>query len=199
MKTAMLNARVPEWYIDSCEKIQYMFPKAHACAYVMSAMRIAWFKVYQPVNYYAAYFSIREQDFDVDAMLSGYDAITKRIVDLEGKGYEASNKEASVLSCLRICREASARGMIFDPISLEKSDSRNFVVVGDNHLIPPFRTIDGLGETVAKAIVEERKKRDFLSIEELQMRCKISGTLIDKMREMHILDGLPESSQLSLF
>ena len=198
-KEKMQQAGIVEWYIDSCEKIQYMFPKAHACAYVMSAMRIAWFKVYQPVNYYAAYFSIREQDFDVDAMLSGYDAITKRIVDLEGKGYEASNKEASVLSCLRICREASARGMIFDPISLEKSDSRNFVVVGDNHLIPPFRTIDGLGETVAKAIVEERKKRDFLSIEELQMRCKISGTLIDKMREMHILDGLPESSQLSLF
>ena len=198
-KEKMVEAGIVPWYIDSCEKIQYMFPKAHACAYVMSAMRIAWFKVYQPVNYYAAYFSIRESDFDVDAMIKGYDAITKRIVDLEGKGYEASNKEASVLSCLQICREAAARGVIFDPINLEKSDSRNFVVTPDNHLIPPFRTIDGLGDTVSRAIVIEREKKPFLSIEDLQMRAKVSQTLIDKLRDMHILDGLPESSQLSLF
>ena len=198
-KQKMIDAGIVSWYIDSCEKIQYMFPKAHACAYVMSAMRIAWFKVYQPVNYYAAYFSIRESDFDVDAMLKGYDAISKRIVDLENKGYEASNKEVSVLGCLHICREASARGVIFDPINLNVSDSRNFVVSSEGHLIPPFRTIDGLGETASRAIVEERKKREFISIEDLQMRAKLSQTLIDKMRDMHILDGLPESSQLSLF
>ena len=198
-KAKMQEAGIVSWYIDSCEKIQYMFPKAHACAYVMSAMRIAWFKVYQPINYYAAYFSIRESDFDVDVMIKGYDAITKRIIDLENKGFEASNKETSVLGCLRICREATARGIIFDPISLERSDSKKFVVNGTNHLIPPFRTIDGLGDTVANAIVEEREKRPFLSIEELQNRAKVSGTLIDKLREMHILDGLPESSQLSLF
>ena len=198
-KQKMEEAGIVSWYIDSCEKIQYMFPKAHACAYVMSAMRIAWFKVYQPINYYAAYFSIRESDFDVDAMIQGYDAITKRIVDLENKGYEASNKETSILGCLHICQEASARGIIFDQIDLNKSDSRNFIVNGENHLIPPFRTIDGLGETVSKAIVEERKKREFLSIEDLQTRAKISSTLIDKLRDMHILDGLPESSQLSLF
>ena len=198
-KAKMEEAGIVSWYIDSCEKIQYMFPKAHACAYVMSAMRIAWFKVYQPINYYAAYFSIRENDFDVDVMLEGYDAITKRIIDLENKGFEASNKETSVLGCLRICQEASARGIIFNPISLDKSDSRNFVVVDEKHLIPPFRSIDGLGETVSKAIVEEREKRPFISIEDLQMRAKVSATLIDKLRDMHILDGLPESSQLSLF
>ena len=198
-KKKMQDAGIVPWYIDSCEKIQYMFPKAHACAYVMSAMRIAWFKVYQPVNYYAAYFSIRESDFDVDAMIKGYDAITKRIVDLEGKGYEATNKETSVLGCLTICREASARGIIFDPISLTKSDSKNFLVSSEGHLIPPFRTIDGLGDTVSKTIVEEREKKEFLSIEDLQMRGKLSTTLIEKMRDMHILDGLPESSQLSLF
>ncbi len=198
-KAKMQEAGIVDWYIDSCEKIQYMFPKAHACAYVMSAMRIAWFKVYQPINYYAAYFSIRESDFDIDVMLSGYDAINRRIEDLENKGYEASKKEQSVLGCLLICREASARGIIFDPISLDKSDSKKFIVMGNNHLIPPFRTIDGLGETVSKAIVEEREKKAFLSIEDLQQRAKISQTLIDKLRDMHILDGLPESSQLSLF
>ena len=198
-KEKMKEAGIVDWYIDSCEKIQYMFPKAHACAYVMSAMRIAWFKVYQPVNYYAAYFSIRESDFDIDAMIKGYDAITKRIIDLENKGHEASNKEASVLGCLTICREAAARGIIFDPISIDKSHSRNFLVSHEGHLIPPFRCIDGLGESVSKQIVEEREKREFLSIEDLQMRGKLNSTLIEKMRDMHILDGLPESSQLSLF
>lgn len=198
-KKMMQEAGIVDWYINSCEKIQYMFPKAHACAYVMSAMRIAWFKVYQPVNYYAAYFSIREYDFDIDAMISGYDAINRRIIDLENKGYEASNKESSTLGCLLICREAAARGIIFDPIDLQKSDSKNFVVSENGHLIPPFRTIDGLGETVSKLIVSEREKKPFLSIEDLQQRAKISATLIDKLRDMHILDGLPESSQLSLF
>ena len=198
-KAKMQEAGIVDWYIDSCEKIQYMFPKAHACAYVMSAMRIAWFKVYQPINYYAAYFSIREADFDIDAMISGYDAITKRITDLEGKGYEVSNKEASVLGCLKICQEATARGIVFDPISLDKSDSSKFVVNGENHLIPPFRTIDGLGDAVSKLIVEEREKKPFLSIEDLQNRTKLNSTLVDKLRDMHILDGLPESSQLSLF
>ena len=198
-KEKMQEAGIVDWYIDSCEKIQYMFPKAHACAYVMSAMRIAWFKVYQPVNYYAAYFSIRENDFDIDVMIKGYDAISKRIIDLENKGYEVSNKEASILGCLIICREATARGIIFDPISLTKSDSKNFLVSSEGHLIPPFRCIDGLGDTASRAIVEEREKKPFLSIEDVQMRGKLSSTLIDKMRDMHIFDGLPESSQLSLF
>ena len=198
-KRKMHEANIVDWYIDSCEKIQYMFPKAHACAYVMSAMRIAWFKVYQPINYYAAYFSIREADFDIDTMINGYDAISKRIVDLENKGYEATNKESSILGCLRICQEATARGIIFDQISLDKSDSKDFLVSNKGHLIPPFRTIDGLGDTVSKLIVEEREKKEFLSIEDLQNRAKISSTLIEKLRDMHILDDLPESSQLSLF
>ena len=198
-KSMMMDANIVPWFIDSCEKIQYMFPKAHACAYVMSAMRIAWFKVYQPINYYAAYFSIREADFDLDAMLMGYNAINTKIRELEEKGFEATNKEVSTLSCLKICREATARGIKFMPIDLYKSDSRNFIVYDETHLIPPFRAIDGLGDTVSRAIVEERKKREFLSIEDLQNRSKLSSTLIDKLRDMHILDGIPESSQLSLF
>ena len=197
-KTKMQEAGIVDWYINSCEKIQYMFPKAHACAYVMSAIRIAWFKVYQPLNYYATYFSIRTFDFDIDAMVKGYDAIYKRLVDLENKGFEASNKESNILETLKIALEASARGVNFGQISLDKSDSKKFIIEGDT-LIPPFRALDGLGDTVASAIIEERSKRYFLSIEDLQKRAKVSQTLIDKMRDMHILDDLPESSQLSLF
>ena len=197
-KAKMQEAGIVDWYINSCEKIQYMFPKAHACAYVMSAIRIAWFKVYQPLNYYATYFSIRTFDFDIDAMVKGYDAIYKRLVDLENKGFEASNKESNIIETLKIALEASARGVKFGQISLDKSDSKKFIIEGDT-LIPPFRALDGLGDTVASAIIEERSKRYFLSIEDLQKRAKVSQTLIDKMRDMHILDDLPESSQLSLF
>jgi len=198
-KQMMIDAGIIDWYIDSCEKIKYMFPKAHACAYVMSAIRIAWFKVYQPVNYYATYFSIRATDFDIETMIKGYDAICKRIIDLENKGYEASNKEVSILDSLRIAKEATARKIVFVPIDLNKSDSSKFLINENGELIPPFSTIDGLGDTVSKAIVQEREKQPFLSIEDLQKRAKVSQTLIDKLREMHILDGLPESSQLSLF
>ena len=197
-KQKMSDAGIVDWSINSCEKIQYMFPKAHACAYVMSAIRIAWFKVYQPLNYYATYFSIRVTDFDIETMIKGYDAIYKKIVDLENKGYEISNKEAGILDSLKIALEASARKIKFGEISLDNSDSQNFKII-DGVLIPPFRTIDGLGDTVAKAIVEEREKKYFLSIEDLQKRAKISQTLIEKMRDMHILDNLPESSQLTLF
>ena len=198
-KQKMVEAGIVDWYIDSCEKIKYMFPKAHACAYVMSAIRIAWFKVYQPINYYATYFSIRVTDFDIEVMIKGNDAINKRIVDLENKGYEASNKETNILDSLKIAREATARGIVFAPIDLDKSHSSKFLINEKGELIPPFRTIDGLGDTVSKAIVEEREKRPFISIEDLQKRAKVSQTLIDKLRDMHILDGLPESSQLSLF
>ena len=198
-KQKMQEAGIEEWYINSCEKIQYMFPKAHACAYVMSAMRIAWFKVYQPLNYYATYFSIRVIDFDIETMIKGYDAICKKIVDLENKGFEVSNKESNILDSLRIAKEATARGISFSPLNLAKSHSLKFIVDSNNCLIPPFRTIDGLGDTVSNAIVEEREKREFLSIEDLQKRAKVSQTLIDRLKEMKVLDGLPESSQLSLF
>ena len=197
-KEMMEKAGIVDWYIDSCQKIQYMFPKAHACAYVMSAIRIAWFKVYQPINYYATYFSIRATDFDIETMIKGYDAIYKRIIDLENKGFEISNKETNILDSLRIALEATARGIKFGDISIENSDATRFKII-DGVLIPPFRTIDGLGDTVAHAIVEEREKRYFLSIEDLQKRAKVSQTLIDKLKEMHILDHLPDSSQLSLF
>ena len=196
----MRDANIPEWYIESCHKIKYMFPKAHAVAYVMSALRIAWFKLYKPIMYYATHFSIKVFDFDIEAMIKGYDAMKQRIIEINNKGFDASNKENSILEGLQIALEASCRGIKFAPIDLAKSDSDKFIIAEDGMtLIPPFRAIDGLGETVARKIVEEREKNYFLSIEDLQKRAKVSATLIDKMRMMGILDGMDESSQLSIF
>lgn len=200
-KKIMEDANIPDWYIESCHKIQYMFPKAHACAYVMSAIRIAWFKVYQPLNYYATFFSIRIVDFDIETMIKGYDAIKLKIEDLENKGFEITKKETDILEGLKVALEATARGIKFGNLDLNKSDAIKFVIsdTEENTLIPPFRAIDGLGDTVGKSIVQERATRTFLSIEDLQKRAKVSTTLIDKMKMMKILKDLPESNQLSLF
>ncbi len=196
----MKEVDIPDWYIDSCYKIKYMFPKAHACAYVMSAIRIAWFKVYRPVLYYAAYFSIRSDDFDIETMIKGYNAIRSKMEDLKLKGYDISNKEENISTVLELALEATARGITIANVNLMKSDASRFLVDEENKvLIPPFRTIDGLGDTVAKTIVEERNIREFISIEDLQKRGKASATIIEKMKRMGILDGMPESSQLSLF
>ena len=200
-KQVMIDNNIPNWYIESCHKIQYMFPKAHACAYVMSAIRIAWFKVYQPLNYYATFFSIRVVDFDIETMIKGYDAIKLKIEDLENKSHEITKKEGDILETLKIALEATARGIKFANINLQKSDAVKFIKsdIEENTLIPPFRAIDGLGDTVGKTIVQEREIKEFLSMEDLQKRGKVSTTLIDKMRSMKILDSLPESNQLSLF
>ncbi|MEG2232767.1 MAG: PolC-type DNA polymerase III [Bacilli bacterium] len=195
----MKEASIASWFIESCRKIKYMFPKAHAAAYVTSAYRIAYFKVHHPIWYYTAYFSIRCTDFDIESMIKGYDAIKEKMVEISNKGYEATNKDEAVLGVLEISLEAVARGIKFANVNLYKSEAVNFVIDGEDTLIPPFRTIDGLGDTVAQKIVEERKKGEFLSIEDLAKRCKVSGTIIDKLRIMKVLDGMDESSQLSLF
>ena len=195
----MREANIPEWFIESCHKIKYMFPKAHAAAYVISAFRIAWYKVHMPVYYYSSWLSCKATDVDVEAMISGYNAIKTRILDIVDKDKEATNKEMGQLESLRISLEASARGMKFTDIDLYNSEATVWKADGDNNIIPPFTAIDGLGETVAQNIVEERKKKDFMSIEDFQTRCKISGTLIDKLKVMGILKDLPESSQITLF
>ena len=195
----MEEAGIEKWFIDSCGKIKYMFPKAHAAAYVISAFRIAWFKVHMPALYYATYFSARITDYDIDVMIKGYSAIKSRMEEIVNKGYEASNKESSILETLKLALEATARGIKFLPIDLNESEATTFKVKSETEMYPPFSSIDGLGDTVAKNIVEERKKKAFLSIEEVQKRAKVSGTLIDKMRTMGIFDGMQESNQLSLF
>ena len=194
----MREKNIEDWYIDSCTKIKYMFPKAHAVAYVMMACRVAWFKVHMPIYYYAAYLSVRRNDFDIDAMIKGYDAIKARIIEIQNKGYEKTNKEEAILEALYTALEFTARGFKFGNIDLYKSDAVNFVIEGDT-LIPPFRAIDGLGGVVANKIVEEREKGNFISIEDFQKRGKVSQTIIDKMRVMGILKDMPETNQLTLF
>ena len=193
------KADIEPWFIESCRKIKYMFPKAHAVAYVINAFRLAYYKVHKPAVYYAAQFSAEYDDFDVDAMIKGYEAVKQRIIEINEKGYDATNKESSVLECLKVALEALARNIKFKPVNLYKSHYHDFVIDDDGNLIPSFRAIDGLGEVVAKNIVEEREKGEFISIEDLQKRAKLSSTLIEKLRSMGILDGMDESSQLTLF
>ena len=198
-ENTLKEAGIADWYIDSCHKIKYMFPKAHAAAYVTSAFRIAWYKVHMPVHYYASWLTCKAADVEVTTMLKGYDGIKERLIEIHNKGRDASKKEQDVEESLHVCLEATARGMKFVNVDLYESDATLFKVKSDTEIIPPFNSIEGLGETVAKNIVKEREKKKFLSIEDLQVRAKISETLIDNMRMMGILDGMDESNQLSLF
>jgi len=152
-----------------------------------------------PVHFYASWLTSKATDVDVEVMIKGYDAIRNRIIEIQNKGYDATNKELGQLESLKVALEATARGIKFLPIELNKSNSTVWNVKDDNSIYPPFSSIDGLGVVVANKIVEEREKGTFLSIEDLQNRGKVSQTLIDRMRMMGILDGLDESSQLSLF
>ena len=195
----MEKAGIEQWYIDSCAKIKYMFPKAHAAAYVISAFRIAWYKVHMPAYYYASWFSTKATDFNIEAMIKGYDTIKEVLIEIENKGFEATNKEAGVAECLKLALEASARGIKISNIDLYKSKGTLFGVEDDKTIIPPFSSIDGLGDVVARNIEAEAKKNPFISIEDFQTRCKVSSTLIEKMKLMGIFQDMPETSQLSLF
>ena len=195
----MQEANIPEWFIGSCAKIKYMIPNAHAAAYVISAFRIAWYKVHMPVYFYASWYSSKATDVDVENMIKGYTSIKSRIEDIQAKGYEATNKENGQAESLKVALEATARGIKFLNVDLYESDATVWIAKNDTEIYPPFNAIDGLGDTVAKNIVAERQKGKFISIEDVQKRAKISQTLIDKMKEMGILKDLPDSNQLSLF
>ena len=194
----MRENNVPEWYIESCLKIKYMFPKAHAAAYVLMALRVAWFKVHKPLLYYCAYFSVRAQDFDIVAMSQGKEMIKQRMKEIRDKGNDASTKEVNLLTVLELANEMCERGFNFKMVDIEKSDAVNFVIEGDS-LIAPFRSIPGLGLNVANKIVESRQEQPFISKKDLATRGKVSKTLIDYMTENKVLDDLPDENQLSLF
>lgn len=196
----MRKFKIPEWFIGSCQKIKYMFPKAHATAYVMMGFRVAWFKLYYPINYYSNYFGIRCFDFDIGSMIKGPAAIRGKIAEITNKGFNATNKEKNTLEVLKIALEMTLRGFEFRNINIEKSDSRFFVIDEDQKSIYfPFRALDGLGDNVAKKIIEERNIRPFISIEDLQNRCKVNNTTIERLKLLGVLDGMNESNQLSLF
>ena len=196
----MQENKIPDWFIGSCKKIKYMFPKAHATAYVMMGYRVAWYKVYYPIYYYANYLGIRCFDFDIASMLQGSNGIRAKIAEIQAKGYEATNKETNTKDVLSVALEMCERGFKFRNISLTKSDSRFFVIDEDKKSIYfPFRALDGLGDSVASKIIEERAKHEFISIEDFQNRCKINNTSIERLRTLGVLDGMNESNQLSLF
>lgn len=194
----MRKANVPQWYMDSCLKIKYMFPRAHAAAYVLMALRIAYFKVYFPLVYYCAFFSVRADDFDVVAMAHGKDAVKHRMAEINEQGNDASAKDKSLLTILELANEMLERGFKFKMVDLNKSDAANWLIDGDS-LIAPFRAVPGLGLNVAKQIVAAREEKPFLSKEDLAERGKVSKTLIDFLTVNHVLDGLPDSNQLDLF
>jgi len=194
----MRKCGVPEWYIDSCLKIEYMFPKAHAAAYVISAVRTAYFKLYYPIEFYAAYFSVRAEDFDLETLCQGYDAILRRLNEIEEKGMNATTKEKNSVSILEMALEMTARGFVFKPIDLYRSDAVKFKIDG-NALIPPFAAISGIGENAARNIAAARDEGPFLSIEDFQTRSRASKTIVEQLAAMGCFRGLPETNQLSLF
>lgn len=189
---------VPEWYIESCKKIKYMFPKAHAVAYVMMAFRIAWFKVHEPRAFYSAYFTIRAKAFDASIMTHGDDLVLSHMEELNKKE-KITAAEKDMLVTLEVCHEFYRRGFIFEPIDLYESDSKKFLVT-DRGLRPPFTAIPGLGEVAACSIIAERQKREFLSMDEIQARCnKVSKSVIELLEKNGALGDLPQSSQMSFF
>ena len=196
---AMRAANVPEWYMDSCKKIKYMFPKAHAVAYVTMAFRIAWFKVYYPEAFYIAYFSVRADDFDASIMTKGIGVARQAIEDLKEKKNNGtiSPKEENLMPILEICVEMYARGVGFIPIDLYKSEATNFVPT-ENGILPPLNAFPGMGDNAARAIVEARKDGEFKTIEEFRTRTGVTKTIIEMLVQEGCLD-IPETDQVSLF
>ena len=194
----MLRHDVPDWYIWSCKKIKYMFPKAHAAAYVMMAFRIAWYKIFYPLAYYAAYFSIRASAFSYELMCLGQEKLEHYLDDYKKRGDSLSKKEQDSLKDMKIVQEMYARGYEFLPLDLYQADARRFRIL-DGKLMPSLSTIDGLGEKAADAVMEAAQEGRFLSKDDFRDRTKVSKTVIDLMSDLGILGDLPESNQLSLF
>ena len=197
-ETAMLAANVPDWYIWSCKKIQYMFPKAHAAAYVMMAWRIAYFKVFYPLEYYASFFSIRATAFNYELMCQGRERLEYYLTDFERRKDTLTKKDQDTVKDMRIVQEMYARGFEFVPIDIYKAKAQAFQIL-DGKLMPALSTIEGLGDKAAEAVEEAAKDGPFLSRDDFRQRTKVSKTVIDLMCDLGILGELPESNQLSLF
>ncbi|MBO4505562.1 MAG: PolC-type DNA polymerase III [Lachnospiraceae bacterium] len=199
MEQAMIDHEVPQWYIDSCKKIKYMFPKAHACAYMMMAFRIAYFKIYYPLAYYAAYFSIRAADFDCAKMCGGKEHLVECMKALKRKKAEGTltAKEDGEYDDMRSVLEFYARGLEFMPIDIYKVKARHFQIF-DNKLMPSLSSVSGLGDKAAEQICDAAARGQFLSLDDFKKRCKVGDTVVQTLTELGVLAGLPESNQMSL-
>jgi DNA polymerase-3 subunit alpha (Gram-positive type) len=197
MEEAMVAAGVPDWYIWSCKQIKYMFPKAHAAAYVMMAFRIAYFKVYYPLAYYAAYFSIRASAFNYELMCQGRAKLEEHMADYKRRSNTLTKKEQDTFKDMRIVQEMYARGFEFLPIDVYSAKAHHFQII-DGKLMPSLSTIDGLGDKAADGVVEAAKHGPFLSRDDFKIRCKVSSTVVDTMARLGLLGDLPQSNQMSL-
>ena len=195
---AMQEHDVPEWYIESLAKIGYLFPKAHAVAYVMMAFRIAWFKVHEPLAFYATFFTVRAKAFDAEYCCAGLDAVKRKIREIENNK-DASAVEQDLMTTLEVCYEFYRRGFHFDTIDIYRSDATKFTVT-EGGLLPPFISVHGLGEAAALDTVEKRRGKEFISVEEFSMCCnKLSKTHIEQLRALGAFAGMADTSQLTLF
>ena len=194
----MRASNVPDWYIDSCKKIKYMFPKAHAAAYVMSAIRLGWYKVHMPLAFYSGYWSAAPGGFDGELAMRGKDAILQALEDIKNKGKEATQKDNETYSAMLMVYEYLSRGFKFLPVDIYKSDSK-YYLPEDGKIRLPFSSLSGLGEAAAQNIVESRSGGEYLSVEDLRQRTGISKSVIEILQTNGALDGLSETSQISLF
>ena len=190
---------VPDWYIGSCQKIKYMFPKAHAVAYVMMSFRLAYYKVHYPEAFYATYFTMKAEDFDADLIVKGLDAIKNKMDEITSMGNDATAKEKNMFTVLEVAYEMYARGIKILPVDIYESDAKEFKVVGEKQILPPMIALQGVGENAAIHIQQERENGEFISKEDLQKRTKISKTVIETLTIHGSLDNMSEKNQLSLF
>ena len=197
MEQAMVDMQVPDWFMDSCKKIKYMFPKGHAVAYVTMALRVAWFKVHEPLAYYCAYFTVRGDGFDATAMILSPEAARQRITEIRNMD-KATARDKDTATCLELVLEMNLRGIRFLPVDLYRSDVRRFLIE-DGNIRCPFISLPGLGESAAAQIAEARKERPFMSVEDLRTRGKAGSAVIDMLRAHGALEGLTETNQISMF
>lgn len=192
------EGNIPQWFIDSCHKIGYLFPRAHAVAYVMMAFRIAWFKINYPLAYYCAFFTIRAKAFKLSAMIHGLERQEQVMKEIRAQGKSASKIDQDLYSALELAKEMSLRGFSFMNVDINRSEATRFTIC-DNKILPPFTAVDGLGANVADQIVAARNERPFSSKADLKIRGKVSKSLIDVMSQEGCLGELPEDEQIDLF
>ncbi len=197
-EAVMRQADVPDWYIESCRKISYLFPKAHATAYVMMSFRIAYFKVHYPEAFYATYFTVRANEFDADMVSKGADFLRSELRKIQAKGKEATGKEENLATIIEVVIEAIARGIKFLKVDIYKSDARKFLITTEG-LLPPLSSLQGLGENAAQQLAEAAAQGEFMSVEDLKTRARLSSAVIDTLKRHGCLQGMPDSDQLSLF